>query len=329
MPILRYQQVTKQFSPDSYGLQNVTFSIEPGEMVVITGHTGSGKTTLMKVLTCEYTITEGELYFNQTPVHKLKSNKVHLHRRQIGVVYQDYRLIKEMTAWENIALPLYIAGKKEEEIEQRVSDLLMLVKLADKYDHFPTQLSGGEAQRISIARSLALAPELIFADEPTGNLDADATKQIALLLSKINELGTTVLLSTHDTSLLETFDNERHIQLEKGAVVADSGSHKKTKEHETVATSMGVPIKLEQTDKTEPAEEPKKITISEPEPAATSETKTQPDTKQTIKIENAAKEAEPAAPETKAGSQSKRRFWHKLSLGNQAKKSSKKKKETA
>ena len=226
MPIVRYINVTKQFTPESYGVLDVSFEIEPGELVVITGHTGSGKTTLMKLLTREYTVSEGQLFFKDTPVHELKSNKVHLHRRQIGVVYQDYRLIKELTVWENVALPLYIAGKKEEEIEQRTTDLLNLIKLEHLAYQFPSQLSGGEAQRVSIARSLALAPELIFADEPTGNLDSDTSKTIAQLLAKINELGTTVLLSTHDLTLLDVFTNERHIQLEKGAIIKDSGQKK-------------------------------------------------------------------------------------------------------
>lgn len=226
MPIVRYVSATKQFTPDSYGVRDVNLTIEPGELVVITGHTGSGKTTLMKLLTREYALSEGELYFNENPVHSIKSNKLHLHRRQIGVIYQDYRLIKELTVWENVALPLYIAGKKEAEIEQRTTDLLNLIKLPDKADLFPNQLSGGEAQRVSIARSLALGPELIFADEPTGNLDVDTSKTIALLLAKINELGTTLLLSTHDLTLLDIFTNERHIQLEKGAIVKDTGTQK-------------------------------------------------------------------------------------------------------
>ncbi|MFA6253631.1 MAG: ATP-binding cassette domain-containing protein [Patescibacteria group bacterium] len=248
MPIVRYINVTKQFTPESYGVLDVSFEIEPGELVVITGHTGSGKTTLMKLLTREYTVSEGQLFFKDTPVHELKSNKVHLHRRQIGVVYQDYRLIKELTVWENVALPLYIAGKKEEEIEQRTTDLLNLIKLEHLAYQFPSQLSGGEAQRVSIARSLALAPELIFADEPTGNLDSDTSKTIAQLLAKINELGTTVLLSTHDLTLLDVFTDKRHIQLEKGAIVKDSGAKKsssssqKSDQHETEPTEADEPV---------------------------------------------------------------------------------------
>ncbi|MBP7875612.1 ATP-binding cassette domain-containing protein [Candidatus Woesebacteria bacterium] len=227
MPIVRYVHVTKEFAPEAFGVKDVNLEIEPGELVVITGRTGSGKTTLMKLLTREYEVTEGELYFNDTPVHELKTNKLHLHRRQIGVVYQDYRLIKELTVWENVALPLYIAGKKEDEVEQRTSDLLSLIKLSHKYESFPNQLSGGEAQRVSIARSLALAPDLIFADEPTGNLDSETSRGIALLLAKINELGTTVLLSTHDLTMLDVFTNERHIQLENGSIVKNNKSSSK------------------------------------------------------------------------------------------------------
>ncbi len=271
MPILRYIHITKQFAPDSYGVMDVNLEVERGELVVITGHTGSGKTTLMKLLTREYSISEGELYFNETAVHTLKSNKVHLHRRQIGVVYQDYRLIKDLNVWENVALPLYIAGKKEEEIEQRTSDLLNLIKLTDHADHFPNQLSGGEAQRVSIARSLALAPELIFADAPTGNLAADTSKMIALLLAKINELGTTVLLSTHDLTLLDVFNNERHVQLEKGAIIKDSGARKTSKPEPVseppTATSMGIPIKLSEQEPPEATEDKEKPASNHPEQA--------------------------------------------------------------
>lgn len=269
MPIVRYVHATKQFAPDSYGVMDVNLDIEPGELVVITGHTGSGKTTLMKLLTREYALSEGELYFKDSPVHTLKSNKLHLHRRQIGVIYQDYRLIKDLTVWENVALPLYIAGKKEVEIEQRVSDLLNLIKLPDKADLFPSQLSGGEAQRVSIARSLALGPELIFADEPTGNLDVDTSRTIALLLAKINELGTTLLLSTHDLTLLDIFDKERHIQLEKGGIIKDTGTQKtssaaeKPKEPEAVKEpepekKSVEPVPVEEIKKPDEEKKPKK-----------------------------------------------------------------------
>lgn len=296
MPILSYLHVTKQFAPDAYGVMDVNFTVDPGELVVITGHTGSGKTTLMKLLTREYTVSEGELYFNDTPVHALKSNKVHLHRRQIGVVYQDYRLIKDLTVWENVALPLYIAGKKEAEIEQQTSDLLNLVKLQDKYDLFPNQLSGGEAQRVSIARSLALAPELIFADEPTGNLDVDTSKAIALLLAKINELGTTVLLSTHDVTLLDIFTGERHIQLEKGSIVADSGAQKPK------ATSSAP---SESTTSEAPANKTTEATA----PSTTAQTSTQPMPESTSRETSSVAAAVAAAPAKK------QRFWHRLGLG--------------
>lgn len=264
MPIVRYVHATKQFAPDSYGVMDINLEVEPGELVVITGHTGSGKTTLMKLLTREYTLSEGELYFNENPIHALKSSKLHFHRRQIGVIYQDYRLIKDLTVWENVALPLYIAGKKESEIEQRTSDLLNLIKLPDKHDLFPSQLSGGEAQRVSIARALALGPELIFADEPTGNLDAETSKTIALLLAKINELGTTLMLSTHDLTLLDIFGTERHIQLEKGAIVKDSGRQK--------GTSTPTPAKTTEVSTSEPKSAPLSEQVEQSESSSTTTT---------------------------------------------------------
>ncbi len=302
MPIVRYIHVTKEFAPEAFGVKDVNLEIEPGELVVITGRTGSGKTTLMKLLTREYEVTEGELYFNDTPVHALKTNKLHLHRRQIGVVYQDYRLIKELTVWENVALPLYIAGKKEDEVEQRTSDLLSLIKLSHKYESFPNQLSGGEAQRVSIARSLALAPDLIFADEPTGNLDTETSRGIALLLAKINELGTTVLLSTHDLTMLDVFTNERHVQIENGSIVKDSkGSSKKS------------PAKVE----TKLDDESEKEEVRE-KPAATSDdSEAEKDTSELQKeSESTSQDENPVEMQPKP-----RTLWHRLiAFGQDSKK---------
>jgi cell division transport system ATP-binding protein len=217
-----FDRVTKQFGTDAYALRDVSFSISPGELVCITGPSGSGKTTLMKLLTREYIPSEGEVYFDEVSLGSLKSSKVPQHRRQIGVIFQDYKLLSEYNVWENIALPLYILNKKEHEIEERVTDLLKLVNLTDKAYSFPSQLSGGEAQRVSIARALATGPKVIFADEPTGNLDPETSITIAKLLHKINELGTTVLLATHDLGVLEILEGERHIQLDKGQLIKDS-----------------------------------------------------------------------------------------------------------
>ncbi len=226
MPILSFSQVSKQFGQQAPVLLNVSFSIEPGELVVLTGQTGVGKTTLMKLLTREYKIDEGEIFFQEIAVHKIKSGSVHKLRRRIGVVFQDYRLLPDLNVWENIATPLYIVGKSDQEIEQRVSDLLNLINLTHKAADFPSQLSGGESQRVAIARALALGPELIFADEPTGNLDPLTSKSIAVLLDKINELGTTIIISTHDLTLLDYFASRRHLKLENSQIVESNKQEK-------------------------------------------------------------------------------------------------------
>lgn len=224
--MLTFDHVTKQFTEDSYGVRDITFEIEPGEFVFITGPSGSGKTTLMRLMTREYTPTEGEIHLEDLPVSALKNSQLHELRRRIGVVFQDYRLLTDLNVWENIALPLYIIGKKQAEIEERVTDLLKLVELTDKALLFPRQLSGGEAQRISIARALATGPGIIFADEPTGNLDNENAVRIGKLLHKINELGTTVLMATHDENVLGVFKGTRRMRLDNGKLVEDKGKKK-------------------------------------------------------------------------------------------------------
>lgn len=217
-----FSNVSKQFFNDTFGVKNMSFAIEPGELVMITGRTGSGKTTLMRLMTREYDPSEGEVYFESQPLSEMSSADIPLHRRRIGVVFQDYRLLPESNVWENVALPLMIAGKTDEEIEERVTDLLELVELSDKADLFPRELSGGEAQRVGIARALATAPPVIFADEPTGNLDKDTAKSIVKLLKKINELGTTVFLATHDLTVMDELKHARRIELNDGQIEKDS-----------------------------------------------------------------------------------------------------------
>jgi cell division transport system ATP-binding protein len=224
MPILRFENVTKQFDVDSYGVYEVTFSVEPGEFIFVTGPSGSGKTTLMRLLLKEYAYNSGEIFFHDAPLSSVRSNHVHLHRRKIGVVFQDYKLIPEMNIWENIALPLWVTGKPSQEVERRVTDLLNLIRLPEKAFHFPSQLSGGEAQRVGIARALAIGPEVVIADEPTGNLDPETALHVARLLKKINELGTTVIIATHDKNIIATYPETRKIALEKGKLVTDSHS---------------------------------------------------------------------------------------------------------
>jgi cell division transport system ATP-binding protein len=220
--MITFSSVTKNFGTGAPALDNISFEVEPGEFVFLTGHSGSGKSTLLKLLTKEYTPSSGDVVFNGQSLNTLKGSQVHHHRRAIGVVFQDYRLLPDLNVWENVALALEIMGKKQEEIEERVTDLLALVQLTDKAYHFPAQLSGGEAQRIGIARALATAPSVLLADEPTGNLDPQNTLMIARLFDKIHDLGTTIFFATHDQAVLATL-NHRKLHLEKGKLVSDSG----------------------------------------------------------------------------------------------------------
>ncbi len=217
-----FEKVSKKFFNDTYGVKEVSFGIDSGEFVLITGPTGSGKTTLMRLITREYSPEEGKITFDGDPLDEIKDSSLPLHRRRIGVVFQDYRLLPEANVWENVALPLFISGKSQDQIEERVTDLLQLVKLEDKAELFPRELSGGEAQRVSIARALATAPPVLFADEPTGNLDKESSLSIMKLLKKINELGTTVLISTHDVVVLDDLSKVRRIELKKGELILDT-----------------------------------------------------------------------------------------------------------
>ncbi len=225
--MITFSSVTKKFLPDETGVFDVSFSVEPGEMVFITGPSGSGKTTLMRLLTREYFPTSGDIEFEGEQLSTIREHEIHKHRRKIGVVFQDYRLLPELNIWENVALPLSIIGKPQHEIEERVTDLLKLVQLTSKAELFPRQLSGGEAQRISIARALAIAPKVICADEPTGNLDRDTATNIAHLLHTINKLGTTVFFATHDPHIISLFADKRRIHLEDGVLKYDTHAEKK------------------------------------------------------------------------------------------------------
>lgn len=223
--MIRFNNVTKDFGGEIPALDDVSFEIETGEFVFLTGHSGSGKSTLLKIITKEYVPTSGDVDFDDTPLSKIKGGKVHKHRRQIGVVFQDYRLLPELNIWENIALPLEIMGKKNQEIEERVTDLLELVQLTDKAHDFPSQLSGGESQRVGVARALATAPTVLLADEPTGNLDPQNTMMIAKLFNRINELGTTIIFATHDPTVLNALSHRR-LNLSKGKIDEDTKSKK-------------------------------------------------------------------------------------------------------
>jgi cell division transport system ATP-binding protein len=232
--MIKFEQVSKQFSKNVFGINNVSFNLNKGELVFLTGQSGSGKSTIFKLITKEYNSNNGKIYFNDIEVNKLKKRKIPLLRQKIGVIFQDYRLIPDMSVWENIALPLYIQRKNKSEIKERIRDLLKLVELEKKMFFFPAELSGGEIQKVALARSLTLSPELILADEPTGNLDETNALKISKMLEKINKMGTTIFFITHDLSLMEKIEHHRHIELKDGQIVSNKIINKIEKKTEEI-----------------------------------------------------------------------------------------------
>lgn len=218
--MIYFKDVKKEYPKSSLALENVTLTIKNGEFVSIVGHSGAGKTTLVKLILAEERPTEGMVMFESLDVARLRSGDLTKLRRRIGTVFQDFKLLSNKTAYENIAFAMEASGKTDEEIAADVPHVLDLVDLADKANSFPGQLSGGEKQRLAIARAIINQPEVIIADEPTGNLDPINTFEIVQILKKINDLGTTVILTTHNRGVVDSI-GKRVITLEKGRVVRD------------------------------------------------------------------------------------------------------------
>ncbi len=218
--MIYFDKVSKVYPDSSVALDNVSFTIEPNEFVSVVGHSGAGKTTLLKMLLAEERPTEGVVYFQSTNIHDLKRNEMNLFRRKIGAVFQDFRLLPNKTAYENIAFAMEVAGKTDEEIESDVPHVLELVDLGRKMWNFPGQLSGGEKQRVAIARAIVNHPDIIIADEPTGNLDPINTYEIVQILKKINDLGTTVILTTHNKGVIDSL-GKRVITIDNGKILRD------------------------------------------------------------------------------------------------------------
>ncbi len=223
--MIYFDKVTKKYSGGGPALENVTLSIAPKEFVSIVGHSGAGKTTLLKLLLAEERPTEGSVFFESIDVNDLPSSALHHYRRKIGMVFQDFRLIPNKTAYENIAFAMEAAGRSDDEIATDVPYILELVNLADKATHFPDQLSGGEKQRIAIGRAIINQPDVIVADEPTGNLDPINTYEVVEILKKINELGTTVLITTHNKGVVDAV-GKRVITMDRGKLVRDDSDGK-------------------------------------------------------------------------------------------------------
>lgn len=218
--MIYFNNVSKVYNKNSVALTDVTLTILAGEFVSIVGHSGAGKTTLVKMMLAEDRPTDGTVFFESIDIHRLKSSDLTKLRRRIGVVFQDFKLLSNKTAYENIAFAMEAAGKTNQEIARDVPHVLALVDLEEKKHHFPNQMSGGEKQRLSIARAIINQPEIIIADEPTGNLDPVNTYEIIQILKKINDMGTTVILTTHNKGVIDAV-GKRVITLEKGKVVRD------------------------------------------------------------------------------------------------------------
>lgn len=218
--MIHFDKVSKVYTDDSVALEDISFSIEPKEFVSIVGHSGAGKTTLLKMLLAEEMPSKGKVFFESSDISTLKKGQMNEFRRKIGVVFQDFRLLPNKNVYENIAFAMEAAGRTDEEIETDVPYVLDLVDLSKKIWNFPGELSGGEKQRVSIARAIVNQPDVIIADEPTGNLDPLNTYDIVQILKKINDLGTTVILTTHNKGVIDSL-KKRVITMENGKIIRD------------------------------------------------------------------------------------------------------------
>lgn len=215
-----FDKVSKIYSDEIVALKDINFSIEKGEFVSIVGQSGAGKSTLLKLIFAEEKPTEGVVLIKGNDVNEIRDNKLPILRRHIGVIFQDFKLLDKKTVFENVSFVMEVAGKSDEEIKDDVPQVLNIVSLSDKVDNYTSELSGGEKQRVSIARALVHRPDIIIADEPTGNLDLVNTWDVIQLLMKINQYGTTVILATHNREIVN-FVNKRVITIDRGRVTKD------------------------------------------------------------------------------------------------------------
>ena len=220
MSVLRFESVSKQYPGGHPALVDVSFQVEEGEMLFVTGHSGAGKSTLLKLIHLSERPSRGAVVFNDHTLLRVRGGKVALHRRQVGVVYQDHRLLTDRSIGENVALPLILRGTRRAEIGKRVRSVLERMGLAHREKALPTQLSAGEQQRVGIARAIVSEPRLLVADEPTGNLDPTLSAEIMELFAGLPERGTSVLVVSHDLPLLKRM-RKRVLILDHGRLVDD------------------------------------------------------------------------------------------------------------
>lgn len=218
--MIKFQNVSKIYSSTTEALKNVSFEVKKNEFVSIVGKSGAGKTTLLKLLLVEEKPTQGQIFFDGENLSRIKKSQLAWLRRKIGAVFQDYKLLPLKTAYENVAYTLEVIGASDSQISRDVPEVLEIVGLTDRTFNFPVELSGGERQRLAIARALIHRPEVILADEPTGNLDPYHASDIIKLLLKINELGTTIVLATHNKDIINRL-GKRAITLGEGKIIRD------------------------------------------------------------------------------------------------------------
>jgi cell division transport system ATP-binding protein len=223
--MIRFDNVSKRYATGHEGLSNTSFAIEEGQMAFLTGHSGAGKSTLLRLIGCLERPTRGQVWVNDRNLNKLSNSQIPYHRRDVGMIFQDHRLLHDRTVFDNVALPLVVAGASPNEIKRRVNAALDKVGLLHKERSIPLTLSGGEQQRVGIARAVVSKPKVLLADEPTGNLDPELSKEIMELFMEFNRVGVTLLIATHDIALILSM-SQRIIKLDKGRIVADGWARK-------------------------------------------------------------------------------------------------------
>lgn len=219
--MFEFRNVTKIYKNKYTAVKDISLKIEKGSFSFVVGKSGAGKTTLIKLLIKEENPTEGTIIFNGEDITYLSSRRIPLHRRKVGVVFQDFRLLNKKTVYENIAFAMEMVGQSPKNIRREVPNVLSMVGLSDKATNFPNELAGGEQQRIAIARAVVNRPDLIIADEPTGNLDPETSNEIMKIFSEINRRGTTLLMVTHDRTIVDTM-KKRVIELKNGRIIRDT-----------------------------------------------------------------------------------------------------------
>lgn len=244
--MIEFRNVSKVYNNGTEALHNINLKVEKGEFVFIVGSSGAGKSTFLKLITCEERPNEGQVLIDGQDISHIRKGKIPYVRRKMGLVFQDFRLIDHMTVYDNVAFAMRVVGASPKAIKKRVPYTLGLVGLQHKAKHYPTEMSGGERQRVGLARALVNNPSMIIADEPTGNIDPALSYEIVDLLSAINERGTTVLMVTHEHSLVKHF-HKRIIQIHSGEIVADTAAISKEQQAaaQAVATQETVAVDRE------------------------------------------------------------------------------------